>query len=58
MMGKFVPVVKTIYSTNSSKRSTKSTGFTSRYTVKSSKSEINCTSRPVEKRFKSRLITK
>lgn len=58
MMGKFVPVVNTNYSTINSKQSTKSTEFNSCYTVKSSKTEISCTSRPVEKRFKSRLITK
>lgn len=58
MMGKFIPVVTTKYSTSMPKQESKTSGFKSSYTLKSRKTETNCGSRPVGKRIMSRLVAK
>ena len=57
MMGKFVPVVTTKYSSTNPKSMPKTSAFKSAYTVKSRKSEVDCSSRPVGKKFVARLVT-
>lgn len=58
MMGKFIPVVTTKYSTSMPKQELMTNGFKSSYTLKFRKTETNCGSRPAGKRFMSRLVAK
>lgn len=58
MMGEFVPVVTTEYSSTNLKSTPKTSAFKSAYTVKSRKSVVDCSSRPVGKKFMARLVTK